>query len=151
MALTPKQTAFVREYLVDLNATQAAVRAGYSRKTAEKIGSENLRKPEVAKALQAAMDKRAERVELTADLVLRELLSHALFDPATLYDADGRMKKLAEIPLAARRSITALETDELGEDQGIGITRKVKYSDRLKALELLGRHLKLFTDRLEVK
>lgn len=73
--LTPKQAVFVREYLVDLNASQAAHRAGYSPKTAEVIGWENLQKPLIAEAIAKAMEKRSERVEFTADDVLRELIS----------------------------------------------------------------------------
>lgn len=71
--LTPKQALFVREYLVDLNATQAALRAGYSKKTAAKIGSENLQKPAIKDALDKAMKKRAKTVEITAEKVLRDL------------------------------------------------------------------------------
>ncbi|WP_213469940.1 terminase small subunit, partial [Paenibacillus dendritiformis] len=73
MALTAKQKAFVQEYLIDLNATQAAIRAGYSAKTARKIGQENLTKPDIQKAIQEAMDARAKRTEITADRVLQEL------------------------------------------------------------------------------
>ncbi len=84
--LTPKQTAFVHEYLVDLNATQAALRAGYSKKTAFRIGSENLQKPEIAAALQDAMAKRAKRTAITADNVLRELWAIATADPRELVE-----------------------------------------------------------------
>lgn len=69
--LTPKQEAFVREYLVDLNATQAAIRAGYSEKTAEQQGYQLLQHPLVSLAVKEAMDKRAERTEITADWVLK--------------------------------------------------------------------------------
>ncbi|WP_255551747.1 terminase small subunit [Erythrobacter crassostreae] len=68
--MTPKQEAFVREYLVDLNATQAAIRAGYSKRTAHVIGHENLTKPEIAAAIEVAMNDRAKRTEITADYVL---------------------------------------------------------------------------------
>ena len=70
MALTAKQQMFVKEYLVDLNATQAAIRAGYSVKTAGQIGDEILKKPEIAAAVQAGMDARSQRTEITADYVL---------------------------------------------------------------------------------
>ncbi|MCM3294113.1 terminase small subunit [Paenibacillus sp. MER 180] len=72
MALTPKQETFVAEYLIDLNATQAAIRAGYSARTARKIGQENLTKPDIQKAIQEAMDARSKRTEITADRVLEE-------------------------------------------------------------------------------
>ena len=71
--LTPKQRAFVREYLIDLNATQAAIRAGYSEKAARSVAAENLTKPNIASAIDAAMKLRAERTDITADRVLKEL------------------------------------------------------------------------------
>ena len=71
--LTAKQTEFISQYLVDLNATAAARRAGYSQKTAYAIGSENLRKPEIAKAIEEAMEERSKRVEITQDKVLKDL------------------------------------------------------------------------------
>lgn len=71
--LSPKQAQFVREYLIDLNATQAAIRAGYSEKTAYSIGHENLSKPEIAEAIAVAQAERAKRTEITADMVLSEL------------------------------------------------------------------------------
>ena len=73
MKLTPKQARFVQEYLIDLNAAQAAIRAGYSAKTARVIGHENLTKPDIAAAIEKAMAERAERTELTADWVVDEL------------------------------------------------------------------------------
>jgi len=72
--LTPKQNIFVAEYLVDLNATQAAIRAGYSKKTAGQIGDENLRKPQIAKAIQESMSQRAERTEISSELVVQGIL-----------------------------------------------------------------------------
>ena len=72
--LTCKQQTFVNEYLIDLNATQAAIRAGYSKKTAGQIGDENLRKPQIAKAIQESMSQRAERTEISSELVIQGLL-----------------------------------------------------------------------------
>ena len=71
--LPAKRQRFVEEYLIDLNATQAAIRAGYSAKTAGSIGEEILKKPEIQEAIQAAMKARSERTEITADRVLKEL------------------------------------------------------------------------------
>lgn len=106
--LTPKQALFCKEYLVDLNATQAAIRAGYSKRTAQRIGSENLSKPLIAAEIQRLMDKRSEKVEISSDWVLKGI------------------KDL---------------TDKLvdGEDP----------SKAYKGFELAGRHLKLFTDKIE--
>jgi phage terminase small subunit len=108
--LTPKQAAFVREYLVDLNATQAAIRAGYSKSTAGQIGDENLKKPQIADAIAKAQGKRAEKVELTAEMVINGLLKEATAD-------DGPTCKAA----------------------------------RVKAWELMGKHLGMMTDRSKVE
>lgn len=81
MALTPKQKAFVENYLIDLNATQAAIRAGYSPKTAEAIGFENLRKPKIDSEIQKAMSERSQRTEITADMVLQRWWDLATADP----------------------------------------------------------------------
>lgn len=75
--LTDKQKCFVEEYLIDLNATQAAIRAGYSEKTAYSVGSENLKKPEIQKAIEEAQNKRSARTELTVDMVVSGLLKEA--------------------------------------------------------------------------
>jgi phage terminase small subunit len=79
--LTPKQEMFVKEYLVDLNATQAALRAGYSEKTANRIGAENLSKPVIQSRIQELMNKRAEKTEITADAVLQRWWDIATADP----------------------------------------------------------------------
>ena len=71
--LTAKQQRFVDEYLIDLNATQAAIRAGYSEKTAFSIGTENLRKPLIQKAIQQRKQAREQRTEITQDRVIQEL------------------------------------------------------------------------------
>ncbi len=108
MALTEKQKRFVAEYLVDLNATQAAIRAGYSEKTAGSVGNENLKKPEIREALQKAIKDRESRTEITQDQVLGELRKVAFAKAADYTDAT------------------------------------LKYSNKLRALELLGKHLGLF-------
>lgn len=82
--LTPKQQRFVEEYLVDLNATQAAIRAGYSAKTAGQIGDENLKKPQVAKAIEQARLKLSEKTEITQEMVLKRWLEIAMADPNEL-------------------------------------------------------------------
>lgn len=86
MSLTDKQRRFVDEYLVDLNATQAAIRAGYSEDTARQIGSENLSKPDIADAIAEAMAERSKRVQITADEVLRELKDIATTDANELVE-----------------------------------------------------------------
>lgn len=75
--LTPKQQRFVEEYLIDLNATQAAIRAGYSEKTAKEIGSENLTKPNIAKAITEAQEKLSNKAQVTVEMVVQGLLNEA--------------------------------------------------------------------------
>lgn len=91
--LTAKQARFVEEYLVDLNATQAAIRAGYSESTARAIGYENLTKPDIQKAITAAREKQQQRTEITADRVLAEYAKIAFFDPRKLFTADGGLSR----------------------------------------------------------
>lgn len=155
--LTPKEARFVQEYLVDLSAAQAAIRAGYSEHSARNCGYDVLHRPHVEAAIQEAMAARAKRTEISQDTVLRELLAIARSDIGELFDADGKLRPLAEIPEQARRAIAAIETetrkDVLDETAGEAeevTTKKVKLWDKPKALELLGKHLKLWVDRIEV-
>jgi phage terminase small subunit len=145
--LTPKQRRFVEEYLIDLNATQAAIRAGYSEDTASAIGWENLRKPELAEAIVAAQKARSERTQIDADWILRRLAAEAQADLADLYDDHGALKPVSEWPLIWRQGLvagieTAQEFDEVeGKKVPAGVVHKVKLSDRIRRLELLGKHV----------
>lgn len=155
MKLTPKQQRFVAEYLVDLNATQAAIRAGYSKKTAAQIGEENLRKPDIASAVAFAKQERAKKTEITAERVLQELSRIAFFDPRRLLNADGSPKPINELDddtaaVLAGMDITE-EFDGYGEGRKfIGYTKKVKVSDKVAALGLAMRHLGMLNDKLQV-
>lgn len=155
MKLSPKQNQFIAEYLVDLNATQAAIRAGYSGKTAEKIGSENLRKPEIRRAIDEALARRAARVEVRQDDVLRELLRIMSCDIAGAFDEKGRLRPLKDIPEDVRRVIAGVKVKQLFEpgEEGLyhsGDLLEVKFWDKTKALELAGKHLKLWVEKQEI-
>lgn len=158
--LTPKQQRFVDEYLIDLNATQAAIRAGYSKKTASIIGFELLRIPKVAAAIEAGMKKREKRTEITQDRVLKELSRIAFFDLRKLYNADGSLKKPNELDDDAAAVLAGIdvvemqggaEVDEEGNVKHVPMyTKKAKTFDKNAALTLAMRHLGMLNDKLKV-
>lgn len=150
--LTPKQARFVAEYLVDLNATQAAIRAGYRQKTAAEIGRQNLRKLDISIAIQSAMDKRSAATGIEADRVLREIARLAFFDIRKLFNDDGTPKQVNELDEDTAAVISGIDVMSVGNaDVGAGQVLKIRLADKLKALEQAGRHLKLFVDRVEVE
>lgn len=146
--LNPKQAIFVREYLIDKNATKAAIRAGYSAKTADRIGPELLGNSCVKDAVNRALIKQQERTEVTADRVLRELAAIAFADTRKLYREDGSIKSPGELDDRTASALAGIDTEERdGEDGCRAYTRKVKQWDKVKALELLGKHLGLYPTR----
>lgn len=159
--MTPKQEAFVREYLIGLNATAAYIRAGYSSRghAAEVEASKLLRIPEVAAAIQAAMQERAERTKVNADWVLTRLSEEAEADLAEIYDDHGNLRPISEWPKVWRTGLvagieTTLErngTDAEGKPQYVEV-RKVKLADRTRIKELIGKHtdVNAFKDRIEI-
>jgi phage terminase small subunit len=159
--VTPRQQRFVDEYLLDLNATQAAIRAGYSAKTAEVTGCRLLRNVQVAAAIEERKTARAERLEVTADLVVGELAAIAFGDlrDVVAWDADGvvTVRPSSEITDDAARALQEIAQSiqvipQRGDAEPIEHHRlKVKRADRLRALELLGKHLGMFRERLEVE
>ena len=132
--LTDKQKQFVEEYVVDLNATQAAIRAGYSEQTGYSIGQRLLKKVEVQEAIQQAQNKRSERTQITQDEVIRRLIENV----------DISMGKKATV-------ITIPSKSENGEVMGNDVAQFVyEPSAANKALELLGKHLGIFKDGVDI-
>lgn len=158
--LTAKQELFVQEYLIDLNATQAAIRAGYSQKTAGSQGFDLLIKPEIAKAIAAAQQKRAERTGITQDRVLQELARIAFFDLRKLYRDDGSLKAMHELDDDAAAVLAGVDVVEtkgnavIGGEDGLRhipeFTKKVKIPDKVAALGLAMRHLGMLKDKTEL-
>jgi phage terminase small subunit len=159
--LTPKQKLFVKEYLIDLNATQAAIRAGYSEKTAYRTGADNLKKPQIQAELEKAMKAREKRTEITQDRVLKELakigfadikdfLSYRTEKTVVDVDADG-----TEI-IGYQQIINAKSSDEVDGTviSEVSLARdgtfKFKLQDKIKALEMMCKHLGMFIDKREI-
>lgn len=138
--LTPKQERFVDEYLIDLNATQAAIRAGYSRKTADRIGPELLGKTCVSDAIQRRRRDRERRTEITQDRVLQELAAIA-FARGTDYASVSpggavQIKPTEELNDAQKAAVLSIKETQNGVE--------IKLADKVRALELLGKHQGLF-------
>jgi phage terminase small subunit len=151
--LTPKQARFVAEYLIDLNATQAAIRAGYSAKTAEQQGPRLLGNVGVQSAIAEAQQARAERLEVDADWVLTRLFLEADADLADLYDDDGSLRPVKDWPDIWRKGLVAgVDVEEIRADGAVvGTVRKIKLSDRIKRVELIGKHVSVQAFREQVE
>lgn len=153
MALTDKQRRFVDEYLVDLNATQAAIRAGYSARRASEIGSQLLRKPNVAEAISVAQAERSQRTQIDADYVLRRMVEIDQMDVLDIMTDDMQLKPVSQWPRVWRQYLSGFDLAEMFEGRGdersvVGVLKKIKWPDKVKNLELLGRHFGMFTDNL---
>lgn len=153
MALTPKQAAFVEEYLKDLNATKAAERAGYSAKTAYSQGQRLLKDVEIQSSITAARVTRSERTRIDADWVLTRLAEEADADIADIYDESGGLLPIKQWPMIWRKGlVSGLDIEEIREEGAVvGIIRKVKLSDRIKRIELIGKHVNVSAFEERVK
>jgi len=148
VALTKKQKVFCEEYLIDLNATQAAIRAGYSVESAGSIGSENLEKPEIRARIDEALAERSKRTGINADRVLREIARIAFVNAADVINFDSATisESASEDDTAA---IASVKVKTIPTADGEGVEREIRLADKLKALELCGKHLGMFKDNPE--
>lgn len=158
--MTPRQEAFVREYLIDLNATQAAIRAGYTPKGADVTGSKMLGNPKVADAIKEAQSKRAERTEITADRVLREYARIAFYNPGRVLRVNRDGLPVVDFSEATEEDYRVLA--EVSTEQGASrfddegnptvsvFKAKVKHHNKLSALDALAKHLGMMTEKLDV-
>jgi len=149
--------AFVQNYLIHLNATKAASAAGYSAKTAYQQGHRMLKNVEVRTAIAREIERRAEELNISARDLLLRLIEEANADLADLFHDGGTLKPIVDWPVVWRRGLVlALEIEERietveGEKVPVGRVAKVKFSDRVKRLELIGRHtdVSAFKDRVQ--
>lgn len=156
MTLNPRQERFVAEYLIDLNATQAAIRAGYSAKAARAIGCENLTKPSIAKAIGEAKAKRVETTGLSAERVLEELelLAHSDLTHYTV-DDEGEIALTADAPPGAMRALQSIKrkirTTIRGDVTEVEREVELRLWDKPGQLKLAGRHkdVRGFFDKVE--
>lgn len=148
--LTDKQELFAREYLSDLNATQAAKRAGYSDKTAYSIGQENLKKPEIQDRISELNAARMERIKVDADYVLRRLVEIDEMDVIDILLANGELKPIAQWPKVWRTTLSGMDVTEMAGDAA-GLLKKIKWPDKVKNLELLGKHVTVQAFKESVK
>jgi phage terminase small subunit len=152
--ITKQQEVFVAEYLVDMNATKAAIAAGYSARSARQTGSRLLKNPKISECIAQKREERCDRLNITADHVLQEYAILAHYDPMDLFESDGRVKQIKDMDPMTRKAITGLEVVELFEGSGdqkraYGVLKKIKLADKGRSLEKLGRHLNLFRDKDE--
>ena len=150
--LTPKQQRFVEEYLIDLNATQAYIRAGYATKnedTASVMASRLLGNDKVQTAIQEALRARQERTKIDADYVLKRLVEIDQMDVLDIMDDQMKIRPVNEWPKVWRQYVVNLENLELSD--GEGCFKKIKWPDKVKNLELLGKHASVgaFKDNIE--
>lgn len=144
--MTKKQKIFCEEYLIDLNATQAAIRAGYSSDTAKEIGCENLTKPNIRTYIDKAMAERSKRTGVNSDRVVMELAKIAFVNATDVIDTKTATVKETALP-EDTAAIQSVKVKTFGED---GLEREIKMADKMKALELLGKHLGMFKDKIEL-
>lgn len=144
--LTQKEKTFIDEYLIDFNATRAAIKAGYSKKTARTIACQTLARLHIQAEINKGIDARSERVVIKQDRVIYELSKIAFSDIANYIDLDGgsiTVRDMSDIDTSVLSEISEHITPK-------GTNFKIKLNDKLKALELLGRHLGMFSDKLDL-
>ncbi len=153
--LAPKHQRFVEEYLVDLNATQAAIRAGYTAATANRQASRLLSNADIQEAITAGRARLSRKTGITQERVLAEYAKLAFVDPRKLYREDGRPVPIPELDDDTAAAVAGVEVSEEYEGKGearqfVGYTRKVKLADKKGALDSIARHLGMFVDRTEL-
>lgn len=142
--LTDKQKRFCEEYLIDLNATQAAIRAGYSESTAKSMGCENLTKPDIQVYIQELQRERSERTKITADMVLQELAKCGFSNIQDYINGDLSIRDISSIDRNKADAIASIKKTVTEFEGGSKTSVEFKLHDKLKSLDMLGRHIGFF-------
>lgn len=150
-----RRTRFIKEFLLDHNATRAAIAAGYSERSARSQGQRLLTKADVASAIDAGNARINNSLDVTVERVRGELARLAFFDPRKFFKADGSIKPINELDEDTAMAIAGMDVNELFEGSGdersqVGYAKKIKLADKGMNLERLGRYLKMFTDNVNV-
>ena len=150
-----RRTRFIKEYLLDHNATRAAIAAGYSEGSAKVTGSRLLTNANVKSQIETANSRINAKLEITVERVKRELARLAFYDPRAFWNPDGSAKPVTELDEDTARALAGFEMAELftgtGEDRGLaGYVKKFKLADKGLNLERLGRHLQMFPTKVDV-
>ena len=158
MKLTAKQIRFVDEYMVDFNATQAAIRAGYSEKTANTIGAQNLAKLSIQAEISRRQKDLQRSTEVTQERVVKELARIAFANMADYLHVETQTRTKDDGTETTYQIVVLSETEDLSTDQRAALANvkqsvngvEIKLHDKIKALELLGRHIGMFNDKLSL-
>jgi phage terminase small subunit len=146
--LNPKQLLFCNEYIVDFNGTQAAMRAGYTKANASSLAYQLLQKPLVQKKIQELFKLRAAAAGVTQERVVFEISRLAFTSLRGAYNEDGSLKSLHQMDPDTAATISGIDTTEEKQEDGkvITVVRKVRRYDKIRALEMLAKHLGVFDD-----
>lgn len=152
--LTPRQEIFCQNFIIDFNATKAAIRSGYAESNAGNTASLLRTKSKIQKRIGQLMEEKRVANMATVNFVLARLIQAADIDMKDAYDEHGRLKEIKDMPEALRKSIVATESfveleGNFRGAQPVGEVRKVKFMSKERVYEMLGRHLKIFTDKVE--
>ena len=152
IVLTDKQRVWCDEYIIDFNATQAALRAGYSPDSIKQIGTENLSKPLLQQRIAKIMQDRSKRTEITQDRVLLEIARLAFSDPRTAFDENDNLLPIHKWPDSTAASIKSIKITEVKtkDDEPETYLKEIQFWDKVKSMELAAKHLGMLTDRIKV-
>ncbi len=148
--LTPKQIVFCNEYIKDMNATQAAIRAGYSKRTAQVQSANLLSKIMVQQKIHELQLERSERTQVEADRVLLEIARIAFNDPRKAFDQDGNLLPIDKWPPELAAAVSSVKVTEVKSDGDVTTTvKEIKFWDKGKQIELAAKHLGMLTEKVQ--